>query len=697
MKKFFVITLTICFSLVFALQSYGKENFEITLEKAGQLKKHIKKDDIKYVKSLILTGPVNNNDLELVAALENLEYLNLKKTDLNSDKYDSEKRSFYDGRTLRIPEFPYLKKFVGPKQHCHIAGLSKLPNLKTVYLLSGWNLAEDGFINTLDTLAVLSKGGRTSETDPDEFIARIADQPNYSMHYFEPEYLLRPIKTKFLYIDTPERFKEIIPNILITPSNTILYHWSSDLTEEDLMNIDYLAPYSYSDFNLAELTIPLKVKTLPYKLFGKYDSSKPKKIQNIDLKNVEDIEEQALNGCYIDKLILPSTLKYFHKEAFEKGWIDEAYFTSNSAPIMYDKKYGNGHYYPASYMGFNTMTKFVVPAGKMDRFRIGPWAYSNSHGNYTCLFEEGINSDFSFDIEKPGTLSDFITDEIAPYIENLTLSGVLYDTDFEVIKKCKNLRTLNLAKTFPCLSPETIAQKQMTAEALAGLFGLALEGAAQNSKSKFINGNGSFNEAAYYQALNENYKKMGNSGKNDPIDSDIKCQLPEEAFDGLHFLKKIVYPEILKDIKNGRISSPSIQEVILPPNLIELNAHIGGPRLISINIPASVKKIGFGVFSGCENLYEVDLRNTNVETIADNAFMNCPNIKNFYGSPVLKSIKGNGFSSDHWDKIETGWFYTKEMPDGLKHHCEFKTIHIPEGYTAAYSLYDTKIIDDIPN
>lgn len=138
------------------------------------------------------------------------------------------------------------------------------------------------------------------------------------------------------------------------------------------------------------------------------------------------------------------------------------------------------------------------------------------------------------------------------------------------------------------------------------------------------------------------------------------------------------------------MSSKIIQEVILPSSLIKLNAHIGSPRLSSINIPSTVNEIGGYVFNGSSRLEELDLRNTQVETIAWSSLYKCPNLTNFYGSPVLKSFKRDNYS-EH-PELNVGWFYTKEKPSRLDY---FQIIHVPEGYSAGYSGLHCTVIDDI--
>lgn len=543
------------------------------------------------------------------------------------------------------------------------------------------------------------------------------------------ERLNQPIKATVLISEVDRMshvdHRNIAANIIKIPGYTILYHWSHELTEAQMESVDVLAPYSFIGANISKLTIPSKVKKLPSFLGGvvqyrvplatiaefnitetnsiikdlksKYGPDDVKQymeleyyplysqIQEIDLGNIEDIDAHALDGFVIQRLTLPPTLKYFNQKAFENNNIGEALFTSNAAPVVYEET----HNRTSKYLS-NTGTKFIAPKGKINKFRIGPWGSLNDGYISACLFEEGNDGTLELILEEPGILDKYITDANALNIENLIIKGLLYDTDFEIIKKCKNLRSLDLRQSFSFLSPQTLSENKETKEALMGLFGLVFEGAAAESKSKYENGNGAFLEYKTYQVFSDEFKRLMDESSLESIESNPECVLPPGAFEGLRFLTSIGYPSQMKTLKNGDLYSDYVAQIILPSNLKNLNAHIGGPHLQSITIPSSVKEIGDYVFSKSENLEELDLRNTEVEKIAWSALDGCSNLQNFYGSPVLNSFVRNGYSDQ--SKLSVGWIYTKEMPSGLDY---FKVIHIPEGYCASYSGLNCAIIDDI--
>lgn len=730
-----VFLLALCF--LFGLIGYADNGtINVSLEKGGQLSKYIKKGDVLNITSLSISGPINNDDLGLIFSMSNLEVLDLKEAVPSKEKYDIKKgHDFYDGYTLKIGDLPNLMKLITSKESYTLANVGSLPRLKYLAVFDSdlnRKLVEENISLSLDTIALLSSVSITDQSSGYNAynLEKYTETGKYELKKYADR-LSSPIKTKVLisevdgmaYVD----HRNIAANIIKLPGYTILYRWSPDLSEQELESVDVLAPYSYIGADITKLKIPSRVRKLPSYLVGVCEKAplsvlaqfnNPQwnevianieefakdrdervkeylmeqeyplysKIEEIDLGNIEDIDSHALDGCVIYNLILPPTLKYFHQKAFEDSYVMEARFTSDSAPIVYDGNHNN----TSSYLS-DTWTKFIAPKGKIDKFRIGPWGtlISNSYWS-ACLFEDGEDGVYSFNVEKPGTLNKFITDDNALKIENLTVSGILYDTDFTTINKCKNLRYLDLRNSFPCLSPEKIKQNKKNQEALMGLLELAFEGAAADTKAKFETGQGSSFEAAYYDLLNKKYQELMKADNSKSINADPNCKLPENAFDGLRFLVTIAYPSQLQTLANGSLSSKAIQEVVLPAGLIKLNAHIGSPRLGSINIPSTVKEIGGYVFSGSSSLEELDLRNTQVETISWSSLYKCPDLINFYGSPVLKSFIRDDYSNR--PELNNGWFYTKEKPSGLDY---FKTIHVPEGYSAGYTGFYGTVIDDI--
>lgn len=736
MKQFvkYLFSLAVVLLSAFSpLQADAEESYIITLEKGGQLSKYIKKADVLNVKFLTVSGLMNNLDLELIASMSNLEELDLKDAVLSNEKYDPKKnRDYYDDRVLKLPSLLKLRKLINSKKSYHLKNLRSLPSLKYLTVFDGdidQRQDDNNMPLSLDTLALLSTKDRRHEPSKYDVERYICDGTVWGLEKYSKN-LTNPIKAKVLISEIDHMHyadhSDVIANIVKIPGYTILYHWSPELSEEQIESVDVLVPYSYIGADIKEVTIPSKVKTLPSYLGGMtqieiplstiarfnipeinsfIDEIKSKddkelleyylnqkypiysKIEKINLGNIEDIDAYALDGFVIKHLTLPPTLKYFNVNAFKNNNILEAQFTSKAAPIVYEKYHDTTRNYLS-----NTGTKFIAPKGTIDKFRIGPWGSLNNGYWSACLFEDGNNGTLELTIEEPGTLSKYITDANALNIENLIIKGLLYDTDFEAINKCKNLRSLDLSNTFTCLSPETLSRNKKTASALMGLLGLAFEGAAADSKSKFDNGQGSYVEAEYYGALNDRFRTLMSKPSIENIKADPACVLPEDAFKGLRFLISIAYPSQMENLKNGSLHSDNVYQIVLPPNLKILNAHIGTPYLSAISIPSSVKEIKGYVFSGSKHLKELDLRNTGVETIAWSALNDCPNLQNFYGSPVLKAFDHNNYSGT--PKLKIGWFYTKTMPKGLNY---FKCIHIPEGYSASYTgLYNTLVLDDIP-
>ena len=92
--------------------------------------------------------------------------------------------------------------------------------------------------------------------------------------------------------------------------------------------------------------------------------------------------------------------------------------------------------------------------------------YSEGAFAQALKFEKGTDTKFSYTVEKPGTLGKYINNDNYMMIRDLTIKGVLYDTDIEVINRCEALRRLDLSECYVMVSPKTINDKRMSDAAL---------------------------------------------------------------------------------------------------------------------------------------------------------------------------------------------------------------------------------------
>ena len=113
------------------------------------------------------------------------------------------------------------------------------------------------------------------------------------------------------------------------------------------------------------------------------------------------------------------------------------------------------------------------------------------------LIEGGPKVKFNITVEKPGTILSSLPLNKLNEIDSLTITGFLYETDLEIIRKCKILRYLDLSHTYITYSPEIRKQHKSDMEALNFLFGLVGEGL----DNKYRDGTISTNEYKANKAL----------------------------------------------------------------------------------------------------------------------------------------------------------------------------------------------------
>ena len=61
------------------------------------------------------------------------------------------------------------------------------------------------------------------------------------------------------------------------------------------------------------------------------------------------------------------------------------------------------------------------------------------------------------------------------FVDSLTISGTIYDTELEILKKCKNMRYLDLSRAYTTYSPRTIEKKERDRAMAATMIGLIIK------------------------------------------------------------------------------------------------------------------------------------------------------------------------------------------------------------------------------
>lgn len=300
------------------------------------------------------------------------------------------------------------------------------------------------------------------------------------------------------------------------------------------------------------------------------------------------------------------------------------------------------------------------------------------------IYEQRPNlKTYNIKVEKPGTILSYLPVNDLENIDSLTVTGVLYETDLDIIEKCVRLSYLNLRKTFITISPERQEKERAEMQALLGLFGmLGTMAEAQYNNNEI--GVVDYASAKYLASLADDANNL--IDETNITEAEKKCSIPNKYFRNMSYLKTVILPyrasRIGENVFQGCVN---LQRVELPPYLevIEQYGFSGCPELHQINFPKSLYYIGGGSFAGA-GVDAVDLSHCTFHPIKDNesnvwwnAFHACPNLRE------LKIPEGVTGISAHSYALRKVYFPKSIRNVGnlaWYHNCElhFQTVEAPK-------------------
>lgn len=698
-----IILLTM--TMLMVLPVTAQETLSVNITKDGQLAKAIGKNPSE-IKKMEISGSINKYPFKL-----NEKDLNALAQCVNLTDLTINTRFEWESGLPSLPSLRFLRLSSG------IRLVSDYPNLKHLFIdtkniggIVGNVRVIDQYSNLkfeIDTVTIVHQGSffrsgnRRYITKNDYCKTTYLDKLKLEV----PE---SKVKAKYLIISSINELNEsdysryIDPNFIYCKNEKalLLNRWDDSFDISKLENITMIFDGAFANTNISEVRLPKHIEIIPWFCFANC-----KNLKSVVAEGVTEIKDFAFVNSSLQELKLPESIKVLGVDAFKNSNVSKVTFIGNYAPELVESDYKNsesvGRILQHSSTWFESNVQFIVPKGRLQAFNIGAWKRAN-------VKEAGAQSGYTFEVKKPGTLATMLTDAIAPKVESLTIKGLLYDTDLAAISKCKNLRDLDLGHSFICWSPATIKQKmgekqfEMAYVAAVARTGLADEAARAKA------GRGSVAVSEYMGMVAKDFEKAAkyySDPKNFKGSDD--CVLPNDDIDKLTHLERIVFPAQLKTIKLW-LQTKYLKEIVLPPYLerIEHLLHDKGDykkqdvaAVRNIVFPSTLKYIGDDCFNGFVKLESVDLSNTQVESIGQNAFMYCKNLKTFKGSKFLKEIGYRAFeyifNPDTGKRSTEGYFYTMEGPNGL-FPGEFGKVHVPRGAKAGYrNSSGGTIVDDI--
>jgi hypothetical protein len=179
-------------------------------------------------------------------------------------------------------------------------------------------------------------------------------------------------------------------------------------------------------------------------------------------------------------------------------------------------------------------------------------------------------------LEKPNSILSVLPIEMLPTIDSLTIVGFMYETDLKILEECKQLRYLDLSKTYITYSPEKVKEIEANAKYLKSLFRFAGLAADAKYKDKQM----STLDHAYVKG----FAKLMSDGV--VTKADEGCLIPMRSMCNMAKLETLILPQ--------RASK------------IEAHSFMNCKSLRTVKFPPYLKVIGTGGFYGCRNLKNIE-------------------------------------------------------------------------------------------
>ncbi len=633
---------------------------EITLSKPGKLKKDLKKS-IDTITTLKVSGYINGEDIEFLVSLPKLATLNLENAAIvegytypAKNTYNDASIQHYDKQTLLISGSHFFKKVVMPNSCDRLAILSPQPTdsvSKLEYFQLGTLVANKILgIKCSKNIIIGSLVANVIIYDKESpaIFTEVMDYPGFGQDYYSisrKEELMKQFNPCFIKSQQKNYSLNICPGSI---DNLI-----TTCKQYNITVIDQTLSNSFSYINCKD---------------------------TLDLSqlNINKIGSNTFTGCPAKYIIMPLSIKEISGSAFKESNVEAIEFLGENAPVILEG---------ASSWKF----PILVPAKYYSNYQLGEW-------KRLFVKNENTITKYEFVIETPGTLSEFLTDEIIKSVESLTLKGILYDTDIPRLNRCKHLEYLDISCCYVAKSPQTIEREKANLEFKLALIQSLGEMAQENAQYKYEQGQISYAEAMNNVMWGQYAETLAKQAREHKIEADNNCVCPELD---LECLKEYHMPMQIKYI--GAIGKlPKLKKIVLPPSATQVLsfAFSGLNKIEEFNFPNTLEILGAGVFQRCSSLKKLDFSNTNLKTINPKSkvcegglFYGCNSLVEIRFPSTFKMINDHGKLPDNCIL----YFYSPEAQDTFA-RWRPKSIHVPRGTKAGWSrwiTYGVNVIDDL--
>ena len=725
---------------------------EIQVPAAGKLGKFIKKAD-PNVMALKISGDFNEKDWELLYSLPNVAYLDLQDVHNTATSYkykraDGQKMEYIIKENELILFCTDALKYLAVPHNVLVVSLYGIVDYSLDMLVADYELVF-AYTRTSDSQEI-----RRCKKMKFHEMKIISSTDGVAIEtYFEK--LGRENHTnvdcKTLYIEGDNKnimCSDIYPEeiVLSSTGERILNQYTGDSKIVDLSKYDRVLGEAFRSSSVERVNVGERIIEIPVSCFADC-----KNLKQVRLPNVKTIRSTAFYYCKALESIyaptveliernafleanIPSGLQYTYKVPGDKDKLDLSMFDNTGvttvdltefqyAPDIDETRWNSresNRYISLDILERNTI--FLIPLGAHShRYNAGVWEKLRTK-------EVGAKHTYICRLDSVGSLKNYITDDNAQNIDSLILNGVMDETEFETIRKCRNLKYLDMSHCFTFASVEVAKNKAKAELAFAQL--VALASGWDRQQKELQHANHEISTEQLQQAQVRDYF-IQNSGIDDISMEDVdalfgngkiipssECYFPDYALIGLWQLEEIKFPrKLLKlEVKNLWDKSKfytKLKKATFSNELKFLGDHLfeGAAALREVNFPDSLQYVGVSCFRNA-GLKKVDLSNTQIKFWSESApkdatnmlftdaFYNCPLTE--FRSPI-KAQYPNKWYEDKWIKNDKPNevvmymnmpepFCNAEVLQGLLGR--IKEIHIPRGMKAAWRGYPN-VIDDI--
>ena len=361
--------------------------------------------------------------------------------------------------------------------------------------------------------------------------------------------------------------------------------------------------------------------------FGNRHNDWPRDPKEIVFNRPVHIKAQAFNHCCPDLLVFNKDVDFIGEDAFgnDKG----------VKKVVFKKVPKNLHSSFIRKKDYKINCNIIeIPSGTESKFALLGIPDEKIYG------QSGRAASFHIKLEKPNTILSVIPLDKLSSVDSLTITGFMYETDLKVLESCKNMRFLDLSKTYITYSPEKMKEIEANAQYLKSLF--QFMGAAADAKYQ------DYQMSTLDHAYVKGFAKLMADGV--ITKADEGCLIPSRSM----------------------CNMAKLETLILPTRASKIEAHsfMNCGVLKTVKLPPYLKVIGTGGFYGCRNLRNIDFPKT-LTTIGSG---HIEGVLEGEGSFMSTGIKKFDFS-----KCTFTGNYSKSMWYFKLFQCQPEEIRLPSG------------------